>query len=160
MKLIYHDDSRKRTYEEVYKDCQRGYGIKEPDKVSGFAGFFYRLSDIYAYGRLEKWLENNDKMEEELLKFVKRFYNGDYGFVTSLEHDNNVENRWLCGTCSWTIGRYSFDDVNVSNAYGGVVLEFFGDYGLFYSIEEDMSEVYAVEHKNPNFWQDITYYRR
>lgn len=69
MRLIYHDDSRERTYEEVYKDCQRGYGIKEPDRVSGFAGFFYRLSDIYAYGRLEKWLENNDEMVGELLHF-------------------------------------------------------------------------------------------
>ena len=25
MKLIYHDNSKERTYEEVYKDCQRGY---------------------------------------------------------------------------------------------------------------------------------------
>ena len=158
MRLIYHDETKPRTYEQVYKDCQRGYGIKRPDDVIGFMGFFYRLPDVYAYGRVERWLENNGKMEGELLKFIKRFYNGDYGFITELEHDGNVENRWLCGTAWGSIARYSFDGENVSNSYGGVVLEFFKDYGLFYSIEEDMSEIYAKEYKNPNYKQQLEYH--
>ncbi len=120
MRLIYHDETKPLTYEQVYKDCQRGYGIKRPDDVIGFMGFFYRLPDVYAYGRVERWLENNEKMEGELLKFIKRFNNGDYGFITSFESDNNVENRWLCGTAWESIARYSFDDENVSNSYGGV----------------------------------------
>ena len=155
MRLIYHDESKPLTYEQVYKGCQQGYGIKEPNKVLGFDGFFYRLKDIYEYGRVEKWIENNEKIEPELKKFIARFCAEDYGFVTSLEHDNNVENMWLCGSCSWTIGRYAFDGKEVSNSYGGVVLEFFRDYGLFYSIEEDVREIYAKEHNNENYRQQI-----
>jgi hypothetical protein len=158
MKLIYHDDSKPLSYEEVYKDCQRGYGIKEPDKVSGFMGFFYRLPDIYAYGKVENWIDNNPKIEPELKRFIDRFYAEDYGFVTREEHDNNVESRWLCGDYSRTIGRYAFDGNEVSNGYGGVVLEFFENYGLFYSIDEDMREIYAKEYKNPYYKQHLEYH--
>ena len=33
MRLIFHDDSEPLTYEQVYKECQQGYGINEPDGV-------------------------------------------------------------------------------------------------------------------------------
>ncbi len=158
MRLIYHDESKPLSYEEVYKDCQRGYGIKEPDKVSGFMGFFYRLPDIYVYGKLEQWMANNDKIEPELQKFIECFYHEDYGFVTRSESDLNLENRWLCGSTIWAIARYNFTDENLSHHYGGIVLEFFREYGLFYSIEEDMREIYAKEHNNPYYKQELEYH--
>lgn len=147
MRLIYHDERKSLTYEQVYEGCQKGYGIKQPDRISGFNGFFYRLPDIYVYGMLETWLEHNEKMEDELKSFINRFKAEDYGFVTRNEHDGNTEDRWLCGSYKWNIGRYSFG--KDYNHLGGVVLEFFDDFGLMYSIEEDMRGIYGKYYNDP-----------
>ena len=158
MRLFYHDDSRKKTYEEVVEVCQKGYGVKHPEKISGFNAFFYRLDDIYLYGRLETWVENNRELEAELNGFIKRFMKEDYGFVTRAEADNNLENKWLCGSCCWTIGRYAFDKDGYDTRYGGVVLEFLRDRGFLYSIEEDMSDIYR-EYAGNNHSCDLIYNR-
>lgn len=155
MRLIYHDETKPLTYEQVYEACQRGYGVKRPDRISGFMGFFLRLPDIYAYGRLEMWLEHDPSVEDELLGFIRRYVAKDYGFVTRSEHDNNIENNCLCGTSYDTIARYSFSEER--NHYGGVILEFFEDFGLFYSIEEDMSNVYKEQFDDPEFENEIQY---
>ncbi len=139
MRVIYREETKPLTYEQVYKGCQQGYGIKRPDKISGFMGFFYRLPDIFVYGKLETWLEHNENLEDELKSFINRFKAEDYGFVTRNEYDANVENRWLCGSCKRSIGRYSFG--KDYDHLGGVVLEFFEDCGLMYSVEEDMSKI-------------------
>ena len=155
MRLIYHDERKPVTYEQVYEGCQKGYGIKEPDKISGFNGFFYRLPDIYVYGMLETWLEHNKKMEDELKSFINRFKAEDYGFVTRAEHNENAEDRWLCGSYRGSIGRYSFS--KDYNNFGGVVLEFFDDFGLMYSIEEDMSEIYGKYRGDSSYVNQIRY---
>ena len=137
MKLIYHDETEPVSYEKVRSRYRQGYGIEHPEKISGFAGAFFRLPDIYVYGRLEKWLENNEGLEDELKKFIDRFRAEDYGFVSRDEQEGNDENRWLCGSCDRSIGRYSFG--KDYDQFGGVVLEFFDGIGFFYSVEEDMS---------------------
>ena len=158
MKLIYHDDSKPKTYEEVYEKCQKGYGIKKPNLVNGFAGFFFRVPDIYAYGKLGEYAENDPKLEAALLEMVMRYKREDYGFISVGEFFNNVENRWLGGSSAWTIARYSLDrDVFRSQYACGIVLEIFADYGLLYFIDEDMREIYAKEHKDENYKQDIAY---
>ena len=156
MKLIYHDETIPPTYEQIYKGCQQGYGIKNPDRVSGFMSFFYRLPDVYAYGELEKLAANNEKVTDELKNFVERFITGDYGFVTNGEYGDNLENKWICGTAWGSIGRYSFSDKEL-NRYGGIVLEFFEDFGLLYSIEEDMSSIYAEQYNDPGYEYQIKY---
>ncbi len=141
MRLIYHDSTESLTFEQIQKGCQQGYGIENPEKVSGFMGFFYMLPDIYVYGMLEHWMDSDERLEKELLKLIIRFNKEDYGFVTRAEHSNNLENKWLCGSAYGAIARYSFDDSDLAERYGGVVLEFFKDYGLMYSMEEDMKEI-------------------
>ena len=98
-KLIYHNETEPLSYEKVYQGCQKGYGIKNPDMISGFRGFFYRLPDVYACGNAEEWAENSEKIVEGFKEFVKRFCAGDYGFVTRSEYDRNNESRYLSGTC-------------------------------------------------------------
>ena len=155
MVLFYHDDSMEKSYEEVVENCQKGYGIKHPEKVSGFQGFFFRLHDIYLYGRLEAWVLNNPELREPLTDYIRRFAREDYGFVTPAEHDNNLENRWIAGSCSWTIGRYNFESKDLAR-YGGIVLEFFLDRGFLYSIEEDISGLYA-EYAGADYKNDLVY---
>ncbi len=155
MKLIYHDETAPLTYEQAYKGAQEVYGAKHPEEVSGFAGFFFRLPDIYAYGRLGR--KQNEKVEAELQTFIRRFMAEDYGFVTPLEHDNNVENRWLCGTAYGAIARYSFEDKLLQSS-GGVVLEFFKDIGIMYYVNEDMTEIYAKYKGDPSYEHQLVYY--
>ena len=155
MERFYHDDSREKTYDEVVDACRKGYGIKHPERVNGFQGFFFRLHDVYLYGKLEDWVLDNPKLEEPLMGFIRRFAGEDYGFITSTEYYNNLENKWLCGSCSWTIGRYYFEDQHLTH-YGGIVLEFFRDCGVLYSIEEDVSELYA-EYAGSNHSCDLVY---
>ncbi len=151
MVIFYRENSGEKTYEEVTEVCRKGYGIKNPGRVSGFQGFFFRLFDVYLYGKLEDWVRNNPKLEKPLVEFIRRFSAEDYGFVTVAERNNNLEGKWLCGSCSYTIGRYSFEDSELMH-YGGIVLEFFRDRGFLYSIDEDVSTLYAeygdAGHKN------------
>ena len=155
MRLFYHDDSKQKSYEQVVEACQKGYGIKHPERISGFDAFFYRLDDIYLYGKLETWVENNPELENELNVFIKRFLQEDYGFVTGDEQDNNIENKWLCGSCRWTIGRYYFEKKELRH-FGGIVLEFLRNRGFLYSIEEDMSEIYK-EYAGTDYRSDLIY---
>ena len=156
MKLIYHDESEPLSYDKVYKGCQEAYGVKRPDMISGFMGFFFRVPDVYVYGKLEKWAENNAKVEEELKVFIKRYMAQDYGFVTSDEHDLNTENRWLCGSTSWTIARYSFENEELQHR-GGIVLEFLRDFGVMYSFEEDMKQFYSQYCDDPDQESEVQY---
>ncbi len=156
MKLIYHDEREPLSYEKVYKGCQEGYGVKRPDMISGFMGFFFRVPDVFVYGKLEKWIEYNAKIEEELKAFIKRYMAQDYGFVTSGEYDGNTENRWICGSTAWTIARYYFEDKDLQH-FGGIVLEFLWDFGVMYSIEEDMKPFYSQYCDSPDRESEIQY---
>ncbi len=141
MRLFYSDESRIPTYEEVRDACRKGYGVKHPEKISGFEGFFFHLDDIYLYGRLETAVNANPEMEAELFSFIERYKRQDYGFISRLEYDGNLENRYLCGSCAWTVGRYSFSERRLQQA-GGVVLEFLRDVGFLYFVDEDMTDIY------------------
>ncbi len=143
MRLFYHDETEPQSYERVVEQCQKVYGIEHPERVHGFDAFFYRLMDIYLYGKLEKWVEQDPNLEQYLNEFIRRFKMEDYGFVTRDEADLNLENRWLCGSCCWAKGRYSFPDKDMIWKYGGIVLEFFNDRGFMYSVDEDMTEIRA-----------------
>ncbi len=144
MKLIYHDETKPLTYEQVYEGCQQAYGIKQPDKVSGFMGLCCNMPDIYVYGLAEKWMEQTPELADEFKSFIKRFAAEDYGSASAGESGNNDENRWLCGSFSGSIGRYS-PSGSLSH-YGGFVLKFFQDYGLIYSAEEENVIVGSVNH--------------
>ncbi len=155
MRLFYRDDSKQKSYEQVVEACQKGYGVPHPERISGFDAFFYRLDDVYLCGKLETWVQNNPKLENELNGFIKRFMKEDYGFVTRDEEDNNLENKWLSGSCWWTIGRYYFENKEFRH-YGGIALEFLKERGFMYSIEEDMSEIYS-EYAGGDYKNDLTY---
>ncbi len=158
MKLFYHDESERLGHEQAVEACQQIYGIEHPERISGFGVFGYKLFDIYLYGRLETWVEDNPDLEEELNEFIRRFMKEDYGFVTRDEADNNGEGKWLCGSCSWSIGRYSFLNIEFHSRYGGIVLEFLYDRGFLYSVEENMDDLYA-EYGREGHTNDIVFIR-
>ena len=103
-------------------------------------------------------MADNPGLEEELYVFIKRFLREDYGFVTRNEDYNNSENKWLCGSCCWSIGRYSFVNTDYASSCGGIVLEFLYDRGFLYSIEENVSDLYA-EYGREGHTNDIVFNR-
>ena len=82
----------------------------------------------------------------------------DYGFVTRDEAHNNCEMKWLCGTCSWSVGRYYCVNEDFAFHYGGIALEFLRDRGFIYSIEENMSTIYE-EYAQNGYKNDIVFNR-
>ena len=153
MKLFYHEERKAPSSEQIKRELRQAYGINNPERVIGFQSFTYVFDDIYVCGRLEKSLENNPDLADSLNEMIKRFEKEDYGFVSGSEWINNVENKWLGGDCSRTVGRYSLEQL------GGVVLEFLDDVGLLYYIEDDMTEVYRYFGVKPHFL-DIQYVSR
>ena len=158
MKLFYHHEYERLDHEKAVTACKGIYGTDHPERIGGFDIFNFRLSDIFIYGRLEKWIVNNPDLERELYGFIERFSGEDYGFVTRAEAENNSENKWLCGACCWSIGRYCFENKDYSTQYGGIVLEFLQDRGFLYSIEENMDEIYNEYAKN-GYKNDIVFNR-
>jgi len=108
MRLIYTDNSKSLTREQI----QKGYGIKNPERISGYAGLFFKVDD--------------------LLKLIQRYKLEDYGFVTADEYALNMENRYLCGSCTWSVARYGFGE------FGGTVLKFVSDKGFMYYADDDL----------------------
>ena len=156
MRLFYSDESKLPAYEDVKAACQQGYGIKNPEKISGVNGFFFHLHDIYLYGKLEAAVNADPELETELYTFIARYKSEDYGFISRSEYENNAENRWLCGSCAWTVGRYSFSERSFQQA-GGVVLEFLRDVGFLYFVDEDMTDIYQQYIGQSYSGNDIVY---
>lgn len=156
MKLIYHDESKPISNDELREGLQKGFGVEKPERIHGYQAFFYRVSDIYAYGSLERVVDGNEKVEKELKGFIERFKKGDHGFITSGEYWSNGEQECFAGTCNLQIARYSFEDSYLRH-YGGVVLEFFIGFGLMYFIDEDMSEIYEEQFGDSERTPEIIY---
>ena len=83
---------------------------------------------------LSKHIKISPSYSEELREMIKRFYQGDFGFVTKDEDSHNGELRYLCGENRWMIGRYK-------SLYGGVVLETLYDISILYLVYEDVSAI-------------------
>ena len=141
MKLFYESAYHSSEFVENRNKALEAHYNSPMKNVHGAEGLFFEPDDIYLYGKLEKWAENNPKIENELREFIKRYMREDYGFVSRDEEDNNLENRWLGGYSSWTIARYSFKDTGLANHYGGIVLEFLKDEGYLYSVEDSIDEL-------------------
>ncbi|SCX09652.1 hypothetical protein SAMN02910339_01377 [Lachnospiraceae bacterium YSD2013] len=141
MKLFYESAYHSSEFVENRNKALEAHYNSPMKNVHGAEGLLFEPDDIYLYGKLEQWAENDPKIEAELREFVERYKKQDYGFVSREEAENNLENRWLCGSSSWTIARYYFKDAELTMQYGGIVLEFLRDEGFFYSVEDSIDEL-------------------
>lgn len=133
MKLFYQDSPP--APQKIHEITSKGYGIKHPERINGYDGaFLFRVPDVYITDKISQVIDINPWFADRLRGMLKQFFNNDYGFVTSLEHDDNVETRYLSFSSSWMIGRYG-------SKFGGVVFETFYDISLFYFMEEDTNQI-------------------
>ena len=94
--------------EKQYKIAQEGYGIKHPEKIQGFGGYFgFTFGDIYVDEDSFALLQTDKDFEEIVNACLTQFRNFDYGRKTEKEErDLNFENRLFFGLNCGLIGRY------------------------------------------------------
>ena len=138
MKLFYQFE--KPDPQKIIEDVKKAYGVKNPGKINGFMGTFLAAHlDVFVTDEVAKKAERSNKFREFLDNCITRFYHDDYGYVTWSESMNNGENRYLAGSTSWMIARYSFETgraVVYANLYDMTLISF---------IEEDVSEIYEEQ---------------
>ena len=98
--------TEKRNPEQIHRSLQKGYRIEHPEKVTGYAGFFFDLGDVYASGPVAAFMEVRE-FRSFVMESVKRFDKGDYGLISEGDEFENNENRWMFGI-DRLFGRYGY----------------------------------------------------
>ena len=139
MQLFYQFE--KPDPKKVITGARQAYGIKNPDRINGFAGaFLVCWKDVYISDRVAKKADACKWFANFLNDCISRFLHDDYGFVTASEQWNNTEKRWLSGSSDWMIARYGCKELT-----GGVVFASLYDISLISFMEEDVSVVYEEQ---------------
>ena len=144
MKLFYRSYYHSPEYVEARKKAIEVHNNSPMKNTHGASGLFFTPDDIYLYGKLEKWVEDDPRIGEELRTFIDRYKREDYGFVSRAEAENNLENKWIGGYSSWTIARYQFEDKDLATWKGGIILEFLKNEGYLYSMDDNIDELRAA----------------
>ena len=96
----------KRDVEQIHKSFQKGLRVEHPEKIMGYAQFFFDLGDVYASGYVAEQMDY-EAFRCFVLDSLKRFDKGDYGQISQCDEDKNIENRCLFGI-NRLFGRYGF----------------------------------------------------
>lgn len=91
--------------EAIHRSLQRGYGTKHPEKIHGYAGFFFDTGDVFISEGIAQFWEDED-LRLCVFASLGRFEKGDWGEISSGDIDVNIENRYLFG--GDTFGRYGY----------------------------------------------------
>lgn len=98
-------EAKKLDYEARQRELQRGYGIEHPERINGYVGLFFTLGDVYVSDWVAKWMDQSEGYRAFVFQSLDRFENDDYGDISALDHDDNIECKWL--SCGWPLfGRY------------------------------------------------------
>ena len=100
-------EGEKKDPKAIHESLQKGYGIEHPERISGYAGFFYELGDVYASDAIYQRMETFKGFKDFVLASLKEFEEGEYGDISEVDLDTNIENRWLFGIPK-LFGRYDF----------------------------------------------------
>ena len=88
-----------------HQALQKGYGIERPERISGYAGLFFTLGDVYASDWVSEWMDQSEEFRAFIFRSLERFENDDYGDISELDRADNIETKWL--SCGWPLfGRY------------------------------------------------------
>ena len=99
--------------EMIYKGVQDAYGIKRPEKVLGFGGFFFSLGDVYVSDYVYETILQSKEFEAFIQESLDRFKAEDYGMISGADFDENVENLYFGGG-AWMFARYFYENKQCS----------------------------------------------
>ena len=127
--------SRKPDAREVFEITSRGYGVKNPARINGYAGtFLFSLPDVYVSDLLEKAMNKDSQYTATLIILIQRFKKDDYGTITQAEAEHNIQQRYLANTNTWMTACY---DTEV----GRIRFETFLDKALLYFAGEPIDAI-------------------
>lgn len=139
MKLFYKEELPEAK--KVLEAVKEGYGIPNPQNISGFAGtFLFHIPDVYISNRIAHRMMLAAWMPDFCNDCVARFGRGDWGDITQKENDDNTDTRYLSGVPYWMVARYSKNDLSV-------VFESMYDISLIYLPGEDVTEICEKQFK-------------
>ena len=84
-----------------HQALQKGYGIERPERISGYAGLFFTLGDVYASDWVAEWMDQSEAFRAFVFRSLERFENDDFGDISELDRTDNIETKWL--SCGWPL---------------------------------------------------------
>ena len=126
----------------------QAYGIRHPERVHGFAGYFLRSTpNIYLSDKAEAYLNQHPGFEAELNGIVKRFNGDDFGLLPKDDVQTQLEDIYMFGAFRWLKGIYE-------SSAGIVTYErFYEDALIYLEGEQDFVDRFADSdnRKNPYY---------
>ena len=98
--------AEKKDPEKIHSALQNGLRIDHPEKINGYAGYFFDLGDVYASGYIAGQM-NDEEFRTFVMESLKQFDKGEYGDISRNDRDENIENRWMFGISN-QFGRYGY----------------------------------------------------
>ncbi len=92
---------------EIHRSLQKGCGIKHPEKIHGYAGFFMNYGEVKASDAVAALMEKDEEFRSFVHGSFRAFRNDDYGCISESDRDANIEDKWLCGGYE-LFGRYPY----------------------------------------------------
>ena len=100
-------EGKKKDARAIHESLQKGYRIVHPERITGYAGFFYETGDVYISDAIDRRIKQLPEFLDFVMKSLKAFEAGKYGDISKDDYDENEENRYLFGIRR-LFGRYGF----------------------------------------------------
>lgn len=94
---------------QVKAALSQGYGVKHPERISGFNRFLFSPGDVWISDYLAQELLHDKGLAGFLTESIARFNKEDYGDISKSDVDRNSEGIWL-GNGFYLFARYPYRD--------------------------------------------------
>ena len=95
-------------------EIEKCYGIKQPERINGFAGVVSAMPDIFVTEELFELMKNNPSARNELTEIIRRIAGEDYGDINEEEREYNSDQRWLAGSYCDVVARFDLSFAKVA----------------------------------------------
>ena len=100
-------EGKKKDAQAIHESLQKGYGTQHPERIAGYAAFFYNTGDVYISDAIDRRIKGYPAFLDFVMDSLKKFEEDDYGDISEDDYNENTENKWLFG-CPRIFGRYGF----------------------------------------------------
>jgi len=92
---------------QMHNTVSKGFGIKHPERINGYYGYFlFHLGEVWVSAKILRCARLIPGFKKELMSFIERFKNGDYGQISESDRYENTECRYLGGSVYGMVARY------------------------------------------------------
>ena len=98
-----------------YRNLQKGYGTKHPEKINGFKGVMFGTGGAYVSMAVLRDMKNRS-FKDFVYESLHSFDREEYGDISDNDIEDNAESRWL-GNGDCVTGRYGYCGNPVRHRY-------------------------------------------